>query len=68
MADGKPMTDGQREYERKRAEKAGKSLDGWLDEKRKRQEAEKVVVAPPPPKKPGLLSRWIDRAHKPLKG
>ncbi len=69
MATGKPMTDAQRDYERKRAEKAGKSLDGWLEEKRKRHEAlAKIAEPPPPPKKPGLLSRWLDRAHKPLKG
>ena len=68
MAPSKKMTDAQRAYEQKRAEKAGQSLEGWLDEKRKKQEAEARTAAPPPPKKPGLISRLLDRAHKPLKG
>ena len=70
MADApKSMTDAQRAYEQKRADKAGMSLDKWLAEKARRQAAE----APPPPasaaaapKKPNLLSRLIERAHKPL--
>lgn len=69
MADPKQMTDAQRAYEAKRAEKAGQSLDAWLAQKRKRQEAEAKQAAPaPPPKPPGLFSRLLDRAHKPLKG
>lgn len=66
MADNKRMTDAQRAYEQKRATKAGKSLDGWLDQKRKQQEEVAKQAAPPPPKKPGLIRRLIDRAHKPL--
>lgn len=68
MPDPKRMTEAQRAYEAKRAAKAGKSLDGWLEQKRKRQEQEAKAAAPPPaaPKKPGLLKRLIDRAHKPL--
>lgn len=67
MADTKQMTEGQRAYEQKRAAKAGKSLDSWLDEKRKQQEAAAKQAAPPaPPKKPGLIRRLLDRAHKPL--
>jgi hypothetical protein len=60
------MTDAQREYERKRAQKAGMSLDKWLDQKQKQATA----AAPKTPKverKPGLLSRLIDKAHEPLK-
>ena len=64
MADTKKMSEGQRAYEAKRAAKAGKKLDSWIEDKRKKQE---VVAAPPPPKKPGLFSRLLDRAHKPLK-
>ncbi len=33
------MTDAQREYERKRAQKAGMSLDKWLDQKQKQSMA-----------------------------
>lgn len=67
MADTKRMTDGQRAYEQKRAAKAGKSLDTWLDQKRKQQEnAAKQAAPPEPPKKPGLIRRLLDRAHKPL--
>ena len=67
MADSKRMTEGQRAYEQKRAAKAGKSLDGWLDQKRKQQaDAAKQAAPPIPPKKPGLIRRFLDRAHKPL--
>ena len=61
------MTDAKRAYEAKRAAKAGKSLDAWLADKQKKQaEATKAAAPPPPPKKPGLISRLLDRAHKPL--
>jgi hypothetical protein len=67
MADSKKkMSEGQRAYEAKRAAKAGKKLDTWIEDKRKRQEASNAPP-PPPPKKPGFFSRLIDRAHKPLK-
>ena len=67
----KQMTDGQRSYEEKRAAKAGVSLDKWLElkDREKREEArarEKAARAAEPPKKPGFLSRLIERAHKPL--
>lgn len=65
------MTEGQRAYEQKRAAKAGVSLEKWLDmkerekreEERSREQAAKAVA---PPKKPGLLTRLLDAAHKPL--
>lgn len=60
------MTDAQREYERKRAEKAGMSLDKWLAAKQRQAEAGQ----PKPVKverKPGLFSRLIERANQPLK-
>ena len=67
MADPKTLTPAQRAYEQRRAAKAGKSLESWLDEKQKRAAAEAKATAPPPPKKkPGLISRLLDRAHKPL--
>lgn len=62
------MTEAQRAYETKRAQKAGVSLDKWLAQKEKDRAA---AAAPPPPpaapKKPGFLSRLLDKAHKPLK-
>lgn len=74
MAKAKPakaMTEAQLAYESKRAAKAGMSVERWLDQKRKTEaaeEAERVRAAAPSaaPKKPGFLSRLIDRAHKPL--
>ena len=66
-ADIKTLTPAQRAYEQKRAAKAGKTLEAWLDLKQKRAAEEaKAAAPPPPPKKPGLISRLLDRAHKPL--
>jgi hypothetical protein len=67
----KQMTDGQRAYEAKRAAKAGLSLEKWLElkDREKREEArvrEQAAKAAEPPKKPGFLSRLIERAHRPL--
>jgi hypothetical protein len=67
----KTLTEGQRAYEAKRAAKAGMSLDKWLSSKQREQEAEtrekqKAAEAAKPTKKPGLISRLLDRAHKPL--
>jgi hypothetical protein len=63
------MTEAQRAYEAKRAAKAGMSLDKWLDLKRREKAAEQKAAEKDtkPPKKPGLLSRLIERGHKPLK-
>lgn len=71
MADSKTagtkiLTPAQRAYEQKRAAKAGKTLEAWLELKQKRAAAEAKAAAPPPPKKPGLIARLLDRAHKPL--
>jgi hypothetical protein len=65
------MSEGQRSYEAKRAAKAGMSLEKWLDAKQRQQEAEareraKAAEPPKPPKKPGLLSRLLERAQRPL--
>jgi hypothetical protein len=67
----KTLTEGQRAYEAKRAAKAGMSLDKWLASKQREQEAEakaklKAVEAAKPPKPPGLLSRLLERAQRPL--
>lgn len=65
------MTEGQRAYEAKRAAKAGMSLDKWLDAKRREAAAAEKAAKPPPPAKPakapGLFSRLIERAHRPIK-
>jgi hypothetical protein len=71
MKPPKTLSEGQRAYEAKRAAKAGMTLDKWLQSKQRQQEAEtrakaKATEAAKPPKKPGLLSRLLDRAHKPL--
>ncbi|HEX3995917.1 MAG TPA: hypothetical protein VHX39_32510, partial [Acetobacteraceae bacterium] len=67
----KPMTEGQRAYEAKRAAKAGLSLDKWLAAKERDRLAEekakaKAVEAAKPAKPPGFFRRMMDRAHKPL--
>lgn len=71
MKQPKPMTDGQRAYEARRAAKAGLSLDKWLAAKERDRLAEekakaKAVEAAKPPKPPGFFRRLLDRAHKPL--
>lgn len=58
------MTDAQIEYERKRAAKANQKLDDRL--KAKAKATAKPAAAPAAPKKPGLLKRLIERAHKPI--
>jgi hypothetical protein len=65
------LSAGQRAYEAKRAAKAGMSLEKWLDGKQRQQDAEqraklKLTEAAKPPKKPGLFSRLIERAQRPL--
>lgn len=64
----KPMSDGKLAYERRRAEKAGMSLEKWLESKEKEAQsrAREERVEKPKAKRPGLLSRLIDKAHKPL--
>lgn len=71
MKTQRTLTEGQRAYEAKRAAKAGMSLDKWLASKERQLQAEvrakqKATEATNPPKKPGLLSRLLERAHKPL--
>ncbi|HTW26125.1 MAG TPA: hypothetical protein VME92_03280 [Acetobacteraceae bacterium] len=68
----KPMSEGQRSYEARRAAKAGMSLEKWLQSKQKQQEAEararqKAEAAKAEAtKKPGLLGRLLERAQRPL--
>jgi hypothetical protein len=63
------LTDGQRDYEAKRAAKAGMSLEKWLETKQKQQAAaaRERAAEVAKPAKPGLIKRLIDRAHQPLK-
>jgi hypothetical protein len=67
----KTLSEGQRAYEAKRAAKAGMSLDKWLASKQRaaqeEEKARKKAAEPPKPaKKPGLFSRLMERAQKPL--
>ncbi len=70
--DQRKMTEAQRAYEAKRAAKAGMSLEQWLSRKAKEAEAERAAAAKPASgaarlaKKPGLFSRLLERAQKPL--
>ena len=71
MKTPKTLTEGQRAYEAKRAAKAGMSLDKWLSSKQRQLEADtrakaKAAESARPAKKPSLISRLLDRAHKPL--
>jgi hypothetical protein len=63
---GKKLTKGQLAYEKDRAKQAGKSLEDWMKRKVKTAAAEAKKAAPKPVKKPGLISRLLDRAHKPI--
>ncbi len=62
----KKLSKGQLAYEQERARKAGKSLEDWLDSKARAAAEEARKAEPKKVKKPGLLSRLIERAHKPL--
>lgn len=67
MADKQMISPAKLAYEERRASRAGKSLDAWLSEKQKKQAvATKAASAAQQPKKPSLISRLLDRAHKPL--
>lgn len=63
---GKKLSKGQLAYEQTRAKEAGKSLEDWIRAKTKAEAADARKAAPKPVKKPGLFSRLIDKAHKPL--
>ena len=70
----KELTEGQRAYEAKRAAKAGMSLDKWLSMKEREKEqaaqaeakALKAAKEAAVPKKPGLISRLLAKAEKPI--
>jgi hypothetical protein len=64
---GRKLTKGQLAYETERAKQSGKSLEDWMKAKVKAEAAEAKKAAPPKPaKKPGFISRLLDKAHKPL--
>jgi hypothetical protein len=66
----KQLSEGQRAYEAKRAAKAGMSLERWLASKEKQERAETRALlkteAAKKTKKPGLFSRLLERAQRPL--
>ncbi len=62
------MSDGKLAYETRRAAKAGMSLEKWLARKGKlaASRAREASAVKPAPKKPGLFSRLLEKAQKPL--
>lgn len=63
----KTLSKGQLAYEQQRAAKAGLSLEAWMQSKAQKAEEAAKEAAPKPPKKKGFFSRWLDKAHQPLK-
>ncbi len=63
---GKKLTKGQLAYEQERAKQAGKSLEDWMKAKIKAEVEVAKKASAKPAKKPGLISRLIDKAHKPI--
>ncbi len=63
---GRKLSKGQLAYEQERAKQAGKSLEDWMKAKIKAEAAEAKKAVAKPAKKPGLFSRLIDKAHKPI--
>ncbi len=66
---------GKQAYEARRAEKAGVGLEKWMADKQRRVQAERdaeqrarkaATTQNASKKKPGLLRRLLDRAHRPL--
>ena len=73
MPTTKPLTEGQKAYEAKRAAKAGMSLEKWLATKERDREAEEKAkqkaleaAKPAKPKTPGFFGRLLERAQRPL--
>ncbi len=67
----KPMSEGQRAYEARRAAKAGVSLEKWLAERERERKAEaraeaKADAAKSSRKKAGFFSRLLERAQRPF--
>jgi hypothetical protein len=62
----KKLSKGQLAYEQERARKAGKTFEAWMNDKAKAEAEAAKQAAPKVEKKPGLFSRLLERAHKPL--
>ena len=62
----KKLSKGQLAYEQERARKAGKTFEEWMKDKAKAEAEAAKMAAPKVEKKPGLFSRLIERAHKPI--
>ena len=66
----RPVSKGKQAYEARRAEKAGMGLEKWMAEKDRRVQAERAAVQRAHqkalPRKPGLLRRLLDKAHRPI--
>jgi hypothetical protein len=62
----KKLSKGQLAYEQERAKKAGKNLDDWMKHKAKLAAEEAQKSTPKAEKKKGLISRLLDKAHKPI--
>ncbi|HVE23743.1 MAG TPA: hypothetical protein VNC39_17375 [Acidocella sp.] len=62
----KKLSKGQLAYEQERARKAGKTFDDWMKDKTKAEAEAAKKAAPKIEKKPGLFSRLVERAHKPI--
>lgn len=64
----KPISQGKRAYESRRAAKAGMSLEKWLEfkERQAASRARESIPERPATKKPGLFSRLLEKAQRPL--
>ena len=62
----KKLSKGQLAYEQERARKAGKTFEDWMNDKAKAEAEAAKKAVPKVEKKPGLFSRLLERAHKPL--
>ncbi|MBU6449800.1 MAG: hypothetical protein KGQ26_09270 [Rhodospirillales bacterium] len=62
----KKLSKGQMAYEQERAKKAGKSLDEWMKHKARLAAEEAKKAEAKPEKKKGFMSRFLDKAHKPI--
>ena len=65
-----PLAPGKQAYEARRAAKAGVSLERWMADKQKRAQSEldtaRKARVKAQARKPGLMRRLLERAHKPL--
>ncbi len=62
----KNQSKGQLAYEQERAKKAGKPLEEWMRAKTKARDEAARKTETKPARKPGVLSRLLARAHRPI--